>query len=183
MSRHGRFPGRWASFWTFGKVEEGWSGHGALRASQAADFWLLDPRTIARDDTKVRFTYAKGKQTGDIVGSSGRDRRGELKVCAPDNDFANLARSSLRERAESYAKSLWAERGKSAKQRQGRTDSEPWRFVYLYTPIQRPSLTLCRISRRTRDRQNSAACSRRSGAGPRGTAVGDPRATCGPHRG
>jgi len=50
-------------------------------------FWMLDPRTIGA---------------------------ASFKVCAPDNDCADLARSSLRERAESYAKS-WQGRARKVR--------------------------------------------------------------------
>lgn len=53
---------------------------------------------------------AKGEQTGNMRFGLAAIGAASFKVCAPDNDFADLARPSLRERAESYAKS-----------RQGRT--------------------------------------------------------------
>ncbi len=45
-------------------------------------FWKLDPRTIARDDTEVRFMDARAEKSA-TSGPSGRDRRGELQdLCA-----------------------------------------------------------------------------------------------------
>src|SRR3546814_2716089 len=66
-------------------------------------FWKLDPRTIARDDTEVRFMDARAEKRQHRVRAAAIGAA-SFKICAPDNDFANLARSSLRERAESYAK-------------------------------------------------------------------------------
>src|SRR3546814_13919504 len=65
-------------------------------------FWKLDPRTIARDDTEVRFMDARAEKRQHRVRAAAIGAA-SFKICAPDNDFANLARSSLRERAESYA--------------------------------------------------------------------------------
>src|SRR3546814_8516185 len=66
-------------------------------------FWKLDPRTIALDDTEVRFMDARAEKRQHRVRAAAIGAA-SFKICAPDNDFANLARSSLRERAESYAK-------------------------------------------------------------------------------
>src|SRR3546814_16404019 len=66
-------------------------------------FWKLDPRTIARDDTEVRFMDARAEKRQHRVRAAAIGAA-SFKICAPGNDFANLARSSLRERAESYAK-------------------------------------------------------------------------------
>src|SRR3546814_9118542 len=66
-------------------------------------FWKLDPRTIARDDTEVRFMDARAEKRQHRVRAAAIGAA-SFKICAPDNDFANLARSSLRERAEYYAK-------------------------------------------------------------------------------
>jgi len=49
--------------------------------------------------------YAKGEQTGNMRFGLAAIGAASFKVCAPDNDFADLARLSLRERVESYAKS------------------------------------------------------------------------------
>src|SRR3546814_20026710 len=66
-------------------------------------FWKLDPRTIARDATEVRFMDARAEKRQHRVRAAAIGAA-SFQICAPDNDFANLARSSLRERAESYAK-------------------------------------------------------------------------------
>lgn len=76
-------------------------------------FWKLDPRTIARDDTKVTKLHARGEQIGNIGFGLATIGATSFKVCAPDNDFADLARSSLRERAESYAKGRQGEGAES----------------------------------------------------------------------
>lgn len=65
------------------------------------------------------FRSAARPQIGDIGVRAAMIGAASFKVCAPDNDFADLARSSLRERAESYARAGRGGRGKSAKQRQG----------------------------------------------------------------
>src|SRR3546814_13502543 len=66
-------------------------------------FWKLDPRTIARDDTEVRFMDARAEKRQHRVRAAAIGAA-SFTICAPDNDFANLARSCLRETAESYAK-------------------------------------------------------------------------------
>src|SRR3546814_17130487 len=57
-------------------------------------FWKLDPRTIARDDTEVRFMDARAEQRQHRVRAAAIGAA-SFKICAPDNAFANLARSSL----------------------------------------------------------------------------------------
>src|SRR3546814_19445349 len=77
-------------------------------------FWKLDPRTIARDDTEVRFMDARAEKRQHRVRAAAIGAA-SFTICAPDNDFANLARSSLREREESYAKNR---QGRARKVRQ-----------------------------------------------------------------